>query len=94
MAARATAIDPGYRTTGIVATHVVLPRDRYQPPAAKRQLIADLVERVGRMPGVSRASAVSVLPMSAIGVEFDLPFTIDGLDATSPSERPRAAAPS
>ena len=56
---RLTAIDPGYRTTGIVATHVVLPRDRYQPPAAKRQLIADLVERVGRMPGVSRASRSS-----------------------------------
>jgi predicted permease len=28
--------------------------------------------------------------MSPAGVEFDLPFTIDGLSATSPSERPRA----
>jgi predicted permease len=88
---RLTAIDPGYRTTGIVATHVVLPRERYQPAAAKRQFIDELVQRVGRMPGVTRASAVSVLPMSPVGVEFDLPFTIDGLDATSPSERPRAA---
>ena len=88
---RLTAIDPGYKTSGIVATHVVLPRERYAPPAAKRQFIADLVERVSRMPGVTSTSAVSVLPMSGIGVEFDLPFTIDGLDATSPSERPRAA---
>jgi putative ABC transport system permease protein len=61
---RLTAIDPGYRTSGIVATHVVLPRARYQPPAAKRQFIADLVERVKQVPGVTRASAVSVLPMS------------------------------
>jgi putative ABC transport system permease protein len=88
---RLTAVDPGYRTSGIVATHVVLPRTRYQPPAAKRQFIADLVERVRRIPGVTRASAVSVLPMSAVGVEFDLPFTVDGLSASSPSERPRAA---
>lgn len=88
---RLTSIDPGYRTSGVVATHVVLPRARYQPPAAKRQFIAHLVERVSRMPGVTRASAVSVLPMSAVGVEFDLPFTIDGLEATNPSERPRAA---
>ena len=88
---RLTAIDPGYKTSGITATHVVLPRARYQPPAAKRQFIGDLVDRVRKMPGVTRASAVSVLPMSAIGVEFDLPFTIDGLEATSPSERPRAA---
>ena len=28
--------------------------------------------------------------MSPLGVVFDLPFTIDGLAATSPSERPRA----
>ena len=87
---RLTSIDPGYRTTGIVATHVVMPRTRYAPPAAKRQFVGDLVERVRRIPGVSRASAVSVLPMSPVGVEFDLPFTIDGLAATSPSERPRA----
>ena len=87
---RLTAIDPGYKTSGIVATHVVLPAARYRPPAAKRQFIGDLVERVAKMPGVTRASAVSVLPMSPIGVEFDLPFTIDGLAATSPSERPRA----
>jgi putative ABC transport system permease protein len=87
---RLTRIDPGYRTTGIVATHVVLPRGRYAAPAAKRQFIADLVERARRLPGITRASAVSVLPMSPVGVEFDLPFTIDGLAATSPSERPRA----
>ena len=87
---RLTAIDPGYRTTGIVATHVVMPRTRYAPPAAKRQFIGDLVERVRKLPGVARASAVSVLPMSPVGIEFDLPFTIDGLSATSPSERPRA----
>ena len=87
---RLTSIDPGYRTSGIVATHVVMPRTRYAPAAAKRQFIGDLVERVRKIPGVTRASAVSVLPMSAVGVEFDLPFTVDGLDATSPSERPRA----
>ena len=42
------------------------------------------------MPGITSASAVSVLPMSPVGMEFDLPFTIDGLAATAPSERPRA----
>ncbi len=87
---RLTAVDPGYRTSGVVAAHVVLPRTRYAPPAAKRQFIGDLVERVGKIPGIARASAVSALPMSPLGVAFDLPFTVDGLAATSPSERPRA----
>ena len=87
---RLTSVDPGYRTSGIVATHIALPRSRYAPAAAKRQFLDSLVERVRQIPGIARASAVSVLPMSPVGVEFDLPFTIDGLAATSPSERPRA----
>jgi putative ABC transport system permease protein len=86
---RLTSIDPGYRTSGIVATHIVLPA-KYAGPAPKRQFFSDLLDRVKRIPGVDRASAVSALPMSPLGVQFDLPFTVDGLAATAPSERPRA----
>jgi putative ABC transport system permease protein len=86
---RITAVDPGYRTSGIVATHIALP-PKYATPASKREFFRDLVERVTRLPGVDRASAVSALPMSPLGVQFDMPFTVDGLAATSPSERPRA----
>ena len=32
-----TSVDPGYRTSGIVAAHVVLPDSRYPDPASKRQ---------------------------------------------------------
>ncbi|HSC27473.1 MAG TPA: ABC transporter permease, partial [Vicinamibacterales bacterium] len=85
-----TSIDPGYRTTGIVAAHVVLPAERYGPPAAKRRFLHEIVERLKGLPGVHRATAVSALPMSPLGVQFDMPFTIDGLDATAPSERPIA----
>jgi len=84
-----TSIDPGYRTSGIVATHIVLPA-RYAGPAPKRQFFSDLLDRVQRIPGVDRATAVSALPMSPLGVQFDLPFTVDGLSAAAPSERPRA----
>lgn len=85
-----TSVDPGYRTTGIVAAHVVLPASRYAPSAAKKQFFDALVTRVKTLPGVERASAVSALPMSPLGVQFELPFTIDGLAEQSPSERPRA----
>jgi predicted permease len=43
------------------------------------------------MPGVASAGAVSVLPMSPLGNDFSLDFTIAGLESRSPSERPRAA---
>ena len=85
-----TSIDPGYRTTGIVAAHVVLPASRYAPSATKKQFFDELITRVKSLPGVERASAVSALPMSPLGVQFELPFTIDGLAEQSPSERPRA----
>ena len=39
--ARLTAVDPGYRTSGIVAAHVVLPNSRYPDPASKRRLFSD-----------------------------------------------------
>jgi len=88
--ANLSSVDPGYRTSGIVATHVVLPNSRYPDAPSKRRFFDSLLERVKGLPGVTRASAVSALPMSALGVQFDLPFTIDGLETTSPTERPRA----
>jgi putative ABC transport system permease protein len=87
---RLSVVDPGYRTSGIVAAHLVLPNSRYQPPPAKKQFFDALVQRVATIPGVTRASAVSALPMSPLGVQFDLPFTIDGYEQGSPTERPRA----
>jgi putative ABC transport system permease protein len=88
--ARLSSVDPGYRTSGIVAAHIVLPNSRYQPPAAKKQFFDSLLQRVKKLPGLTNASAVSALPMSPLGVQFDLPFTIEGLEGRSPTERPRA----
>lgn len=85
-----TSVDPGYRTSGIVAAHIVLPASRYGPSASKKQFFDSLIARVKVIPGVEGASAVSALPMSPLGVQFELPFTIDGLAEASPSERPRA----
>jgi predicted permease len=88
--ARLTSVDPGYRTSNVIAAHIALPASRYPDPASKRQLFDTLVERVKDVRGVERAAAVSALPMSPLGVQFDLPFTIEGLETTSPTERPRA----
>jgi putative ABC transport system permease protein len=85
-----TSVDPGYKTSGIVAAHIVLPASRYGPSALKKQFFDTLVARVSTVPGIESVSAVSALPMSPLGVQFELPFTIDGLAEASPSERPRA----
>ncbi len=88
---RLVSVDPGFRTTRVVATDVVLPDVRYARPVAKRRFFGLLVQQAGEIPGVERAGGVSVLPMSALGNDFSLDFTITGLDTRSPTERPRAA---
>ncbi len=88
---RLTSVDPGFRTANVIAFHVVLPDARYKGGPPKRQFYADLLRRMRAHPAFTNVTAVSVLPMSPLGVQFDLDFTIAGLASRSPSERPRAA---
>ena len=86
-----TSVNPGFRTSRVTAMEIVLPETRYAKSAAKQQFYADLLNRVRGLPGLTHVGAVSAMPLSPLGTQFDIPFTIDGLDVTSPSERPRAA---
>ncbi len=82
--------DPGFRRDGVVAFAVQLPPSRYPDSMDRRGFFAELTDRVRELPGVIEAGAVSDLPMSEVGNAFEMPFTILGLDAASPTERPRA----
>lgn len=86
-----TSVDPGFRTEGVTAVHIALPSSRYARPVQKSQFFMTLATQLAESPRVEHASAVSALPMSPLGVQFELDFTIDGLMAASPTERPRAA---
>ena len=86
-----TSVSPGFRTSQLVAMEIVLPQTRYESGASKKQFYSNLLDRVRVLPGVIHAGAVSALPLSPLGTQFDIPFTIEGLDAIAPSERPRAA---
>ena len=86
-----TSVSPGFRTSQLVSMEIVLPQTRYESGASKKQFYSNLLDRVRVLPGVIHAGAVSALPLSPLGTQFDIPFTIEGLDAIAPSERPRAA---
>lgn len=87
---RLSSVDPGFRATNVVALHLVLPDARYRGSAPKKIFFTEFLGTLAAVPGFEQVSAVSALPMSPLGVQFELDFTIDGLAATSPSERPRA----
>lgn len=86
---RLSDVDPGFRKENVVSVAIALPPSRYSEPDLRRRFFADLVDRVRQIPGIEAASAVSALPMSDVGVSFEMPFTVEGLETRSPTERPR-----
>jgi putative ABC transport system permease protein len=73
----------------VVSVAVQLPGTRYGR-VERRPFFEQLVERVRQLPGVEVAGAVSDLPMSTVGLDFEMEFDVVGLDALSPSTRPNA----
>ncbi|HSR51229.1 MAG TPA: ABC transporter permease [Acidobacteriota bacterium] len=86
---RLTEIDPGFRQQDVVSVAVKLPGSRYSRDQFK-PFFQNLVDRIGQLPGIEAAGAVSDLPMSDIGLGFEMEFSVPGLDAASPSSRPNA----
>ena len=74
---RLSEVDPGFRQESVVAVAVKLPGSRYSR-AEWRPFFEQLVERVRELPGVDAAGAVSDLPMSDVGLGFEMEFTVLG----------------
>ena len=85
---RLQAVDPGYRTDGLITMRVSLPRARY----AKREALAafhdQLAPRLGAIPGVEAAAAASVAPLTPWRATVNL--TVEGRRAPPPEDVPLA----
>ena len=88
--AELSRVDPGFRKEGVTSLMIALPPSRYQGFEANREFFIELTDRVKATPGILGAGAVTRLPMSSLGTAFEMPFTVQGLDVESPTERPRA----
>ena len=90
--ARLSDVDPGFRKDDVVSVMLALPASRSMGGGFEnnRQFFTELVERVQAIPGVESAGAVTSLPMSRLGIDFEMSFSVVGLEAESPTERPRA----
>jgi predicted permease len=58
-------VNPGFATTGILVTDVVLPAAGYPTAARQRQFAADVIDRASQLPGVISAAVASAAPLSA-----------------------------
>jgi predicted permease len=59
--------DPGFDAEGVVAAEVIIPLSRYSTATARRGLIFELQEAVGRVPGMNAVGVTSSLPLSTGG---------------------------
>ena len=90
-------VEPGFRTEDVMVATVSIPDYGVTDPVylsgmRSKQVAfwSELVDRVAALAGVEAAGAVSALPMSPHGADFDLPISILGRDAPSSAEQPRA----
>jgi len=83
-------VDPGFTPTNLIAAQIYLPPARYAEPHERLSFFERAIERLGALPGVTSVAAVSSLPMHPVGIDFALPFTIEGQAPPPTSEEPRA----
>lgn len=70
------SVEPGFDTSRLVTMHITLDSTAYAGKAAA--YFRDLTTRLASLPGAESAAAVSTLPLSHVGVDFDRPYWRDG----------------
>jgi putative ABC transport system permease protein len=57
-------IDPGFRSGGVLTARVQTPGVRYATPVQRSAFYTNVLSRIGALPGVEQAAAVTFLPMA------------------------------
>ena len=83
-------VSPGFEPRNLLAVQVYLPQTKYASGVDRTRFYTEALQRIGSLPGVQSAAAVSALPMYPVGIDFALPFSIEGNAAPANGEEPRA----
>ena len=79
------AVDPGFRPERVVTYTIAAPDAKYGQYAQRRTLVANLVERMKRIPGAQNAAVVTGLPLSNMMMRTSA--HIEGTPREKPNER-------
>jgi putative ABC transport system permease protein len=82
-------VDPGFDAKHTVAARVFL-QGNYDTDEEIRQYARDLTAALEAAPGVERAGGTSALPMDPMGVNYDLPYRLEGQEHLADDELPEA----
>ena len=86
--ARLRGVNPGFDARNVLTTGLSLSKVKYPEAEQRRELFAQLVERLRAVPGVESAAVVYPLPFS--GTTTSNTFLIDGRPVPAPDEKPAA----
>jgi len=83
-------VSPGFEPRNLLAVQIYLPQAKYRTAIDRTRFYMDAVRRIAALPGVQSAAGVSALPMYPVGIDFALPFTVEGKAPPANGEEPRA----
>lgn len=87
---RLSAVDPGFRTRGLIAWQIFLPPFRYPDAPVQRAFYRNVIEQVESLPGVQAAALANPLPFGPVDIVSDTGFAIAGRPSPAPDQRPQA----
>ncbi len=87
-AARALAVEPGFRTENIITFQVSTPGTRYADQAARLRFIEAMVEKLRQVPGVQAAASAAYAPMGS--TRATRRYAIEGEPLPKPGTEPLA----
>ncbi len=83
-------VNPGFDTQNTVAARFFLDGQRYNSEEKIRQYYSLLARNLKSLPGIDEVGASSALPMDPIGINYDLPYRIEGQEHLADNELPSA----
>jgi putative ABC transport system permease protein len=83
-------VSPGFEPNNLLAVQIYLPQAKYKGAVDRTRFYMEAIHRIAALPGVQSAAGVSALPMYPVGIDFALPFTIEGHAPPANGEEPRA----
>jgi putative ABC transport system permease protein len=83
-------VDPGFRPESLLAAQIYLPQATYPDSVSRLRFFTEALSRLRATSGVQSAGAASALPMHPVGIDFALPFSIEGRNPEASGEEPRA----
>jgi putative ABC transport system permease protein len=85
---RLRSVDLGFDAEGVLTVEIALPQSAYRREAAEARFYHDLLERIGRLPGVVAAGGAVALPLAASDYDLREPVSIEGGSVSGESVPP------